>query len=1213
MTSCHTCGAELAPHAKFCSNCGERVAVDCPSCQGVIEPGQKFCIHCGAALGPVAAGGPEGTSGPRAASDDAGDGGGSAQRTAPATGADRQGSGAGGSGPPSGTGGQSGSGQGPNAGAPAGQPGQISTRRTMSGPLGDRRIVTVLFCDLQGLEGLQHTLDPEEVTDITNSLFKQLSDVIYKYGGTIDKYLSDGLMALFGAPTAHEDDPERAVTAAYEMVERARILTDKLVARTGVRLSLRCGLHTGLVVAGEVGGDAKKDYTVMGDTVNLAQRIKANAKPDMVLVTAETFRLTQMLFEYNALPPIQVKGRQEVVNPYELVRPREEEGSGGRERTNLVGRREELSRLHQCLEAATSGRPQLVNLVGEAGIGKSRLAREFLHYFSTYGIGVLLKGRGLSYQHETPYAVVGSLLGQYLSVTPGSSAREIGEEARNAAETYWPDDAGRRAALLSLLVGAEVFHPEVTHLSPQQKRIAAFLALNELLVAMAKRYTLLVSIEDLHWADEASVEWLASLVDYLAANAHESIGLMIMCQYRPREDARFVRFGGKIDLTKVFLNPLPETEARQLFGALLGLASEPDGWAVDIRAVSDAVLSRAEGNPLFLSALVLSLTDQGILSKRDNQWALAKPLSELQLPDTISRVVTSRLDRLPDDLKSLISGAAVIGRAFHPKVLSQVLGGQEVEVGLEQLAKMTLIHRKQNGEFAFDHSSTQEVAYQSLLQATRREMHKRVGMALEQLLGDQWEASAGILARHFYQGGDPAKAVRYLAIAGEQSRRRFANKEALGAFRHALRLASDPVAQAVVDRRKLLRALAEVETVMGDYPHALEHVEEALRLSLDDIDRAELGRLAGEVLERKGELKAALKRYKEATALLENRPEAALPLARLLLATAGLLLTQGEVGSATSLARDAMKRLAGQSSHEVSDAHELLGQAHFSQSEWNEALNEYATALEGREALQDLFGIASSKNAMGMVYVVLGDWHRAASLLEEAMQLYTRAGDLLHLAEAQTHLGDIYAAFGEVTTAERLGRSALDIFRRIGSTFGEGRALVALGNTMAAAEQFDEALAYLKDGLKIFEEIAAIEQQADAFAALSRVALAAGREDEGLGHMQRALKMAAATNNRLATAVVNRLKAELLAADGFKDGAHEAIEKAVKLLDTLNSPLELGRAKLTQAKVARLRGDEVRAIDLFKEAVATFAKLGAKPDLRRAEDIANSFAAPPFA
>jgi class 3 adenylate cyclase/tetratricopeptide (TPR) repeat protein len=1183
VTNCRSCGSDLAPQAKFCSNCGEKAVLACPSCGGAVEDGQRFCIHCGAGLAagtaPAASGqdGQERTRVVPAAASAAGSAG-NGQEAA----------------------------QGGIATAAAAQ--QSITRRTITGPLGDRRIVTVLFADVQGLEALQQTLDPEEVTDITNSLFKQLSDVIYKYGGAIDKYLSDGLMALFGAPTAHEDDPERAVMAAYELIEKARITTDKLVARAGVRLSLRCGLHTGLVVAGEVGGDAKKDYTVMGDTVNLAQRVKANAKADQVLVTAETFRLTQMLFAFNGLPPITVKGRQEQVHPYELLGPREEEGVGGRERTNLVGRREELARLHQCLEAATGGRPQLINLVGEAGIGKSRLAREFLHYFTSYGVGVLLKGRGLSYQQETSYAVVGAMLNQYLGITPGTSAHDIGEDARNAAETYWPQDAGRRAALLAHLMGAEVFHPEVTHLSPQQKRIAAFLALNELLVAMGKRYTVLVSIEDLHWADEASVEWLASLIDYLAANAHEQIALMIMCQYRPREDSQFVRFGGKIDLTKIFLNPMPQTEARLLFGALIGLTSEPDSWAADIRAVADVVLTRAEGNPLFLTALVMTLEDQEFLGRVDNQWVLKKPIADLQLPDTISRVVTSRLDRLPEELKGLISAAAIIGRSFHPSVLAKVAGGVDVDAGLEQLARMSLIHRRQNGEYAFDHSTTQEVAYQSLLQATRREMHKRVGAAIEALLGDQWEPSAGILARHYYQGGDAAKAVRYLAVAGEQSRRRFANKEALVSFRHALRMATDPVAQALVDRRKLLRSLAEVETVMGDYPNALEHIDEALKLSLDEADRAELDRLAGEVLERKGELKTALKRYKEATHLAISG-DAPLTLARLLLATARLLLTQGENEQSIGLAREAMDRLAGQTGvRELADAHELLGQAHFGQSEWNEALAEYATALRERERLQDLFGIASSKNAMGMVYVVLGDWHRAASLLEEAMQLYTRAGDLLHLAEAQSHLGDIYAAFGEVSTADRLQRGALDIFRRIGSTIGEGRALVAIGNSLAAAENFNEALVFLKDGLKIFEEIAATSQQAEAFAAMARVALTAGREDEGLGHMQRALRMAEATHNRLAMAVVNRLKAELLVADGFKDGAHEAVEKAVKLLESLNSPLELARAKLTQAKVARLRGEDAQAAALFKEAVATFAKLGAKPDLRRAEDIAATFA-----
>lgn len=1140
--NCKACDTVNAADARFCIQCGEKMAPACPHCQGTIEKGQKFCIHCGGVL--------------------------------------------------EGEGGQD---------APPAEP----NPRKMATPSGDRRIVTVLFADVQGLEALQQTLDPEEVTELTNSFFKQLSDVVYKFGGVVDKYLSDGLMALFGAPTAHEDDPERAVMCSLEMQERARLQADKLAGRTGVRLRLRIGVHTGLVVAGEVGGDAKKDYTVMGDAVNLAQRMKASAQPDKVLVTAETFSLTQLVFDYNALPPIQVKGRQEPVKPYELVGSREDEGTGGRERTTLVGRREELSLLHQCLEAANSGRPQLVNVVGEAGIGKSRLVREFAHYYQTYGVGVQMKGRGLSYQQETSYALVGSLVGQYLGISPGTAAYDIGEEARNAAETYWPDDAGRRAALLAHLLGAEVFHPEVTLLSPQQKRVAAFLVLNELIAAIGRRYTIMISIEDLHWADEASVEWLGSLIDHLAGNAHEALAILLLCQYRPREEIRFARFAGKIDLTKIALEPLPSEEARNLFGALLGLPAESAAWPAEVRTVCDAALQRADGNPLFLTALVHSISDQGILVKTDGQWFVAKPLSEMQLPDTINRVVTSRLDRLPGDLKAIISAAAVIGRNFHPLILQAVRGGGDLGDSLDQLVRLNLIHKKTNGEYAFDHTTTQEVAYQQLLQATRREMHRRVGEAVERLLGDRWEASAGLLARHFYQGGDPSKAVRYLAAAGEQARTRFANKEALGAFRHALKMAADPAAQAVIDRRKLLKALAEVETVVGDYPNALEHIEEALRLSLEDADRADLHRAAGAVLEAKGELKAALKRYKEGLAYLKNAP-AVLPQVRLMLATAGLLLAQGEADSCIGLAREVLVLLEGSpSAREGASAHELLGNAFFGQSLWNEALAEHAIALKEREGLKDLFGIASSKNDMGMVYVVLGDWHRAASLLEGAMQLYTKAGDLLHLAEAQTHLGDIYAAFGEISTAERLQRSALGIFRRIGSTIGEGRALIGLGNTMAAAEQYEEALAYLRDGLKIFEEISAIEQQANAFAAMARVAMAAGREDEGLGHMQRALRMAEATNNRLAAAVVNRLKAELLAADGFKDGAGEAVDKALRLLETLNSPLELGRAKLTQAKVDRLKGDEPSAIIHFREAVNMFAKLGAKPDLRRAEDMAE--------
>ncbi|MBI6546389.1 MAG: AAA family ATPase, partial [Cyanobacteria bacterium NC_groundwater_1444_Ag_S-0.65um_54_12] len=925
------------------------------------------------------------------------------------------------------------------------------------------------------------------------------------------------------------------------------------------------------------------------------------------LVSVETFRLTQKSFEYSAPPPRQMGGWQYFANYYQLIGPREEsERYAEFEQISLIGRRSELAKLISALSEAIAGRPQLVSVVGEAGIGKSRLIHEFQQHFINHGLGLLLRGRGLSYLQDAPYAMINNILTRYLSLPAGAAVTDIDREMRRFVETYRPVEVSRQVALLAYLIGTEIPHPEVSSLLPQQKRVAAFFALNELLLAMARRYTVLLSLEDLHLADEASLEWFSSLVEQLAA-VDEPLSLLIVCQYRSREAGRLQSLNCKIAHGRIVIGPLESPEAHAYISAYLNLATAPENWPPDLKATANRVIARAEGNPLFLKTLLLALKEQEFLVCQEGEWHVTRSPSELQLPDTINYLVLSRLDHLPAELKNIIAAAAILGRTFHPRLLEAMLGRQDLAVALIQLAKMGFLRKNTQGEYIFDHGVTHEVTYQSMPQATRRELHYRAGEALEKMLGAQWESSARILAYHFSQGHDAMRAARYFMVAGKQAYSRFANKEALSCFRQVLALISDPAIAVVVSKLELLKALAEVETILGEHQAAIDHLEAALPLACFDLDRADLQRRVGVVLERKGEFKAALRRYKQAIGYLDQE-QGGWQTIKLLLATARLLLHQGDAHAANTLTSDVLLRLAGQPpASEAAEAHELIGDVLFMQSRWHDALSEHTTALAIREELQDQAGIASSKSAIGMLHVATGELHQATSLLEEAIHFYSRCGDLFHLAEAQNRLGEIFSVLGDTAMAERLQRSALSIFRRIGSTCGEAHALVALGNSLAAAEQFATGKACLQEGLKLLEEIDAIEQQADAFASLARIALAMGLEDESLGFMQRALKMAEATDNRLAAGIVYGIKAELLVSGNFKSGAHEASVKALNLLEPLHSPLELGRAKLIKAKVDLLSGNLPTAIASFKEAVGIFAKIGAKPDLHRAEDMASLF------
>jgi class 3 adenylate cyclase len=366
-------------------------------------------------------------------------------------------------------------------------------------------VVTVLFTDVSGFTSMSEKLDPEEVTNIVNQFFDVLTKPIYKYGGVVDKYIGDAIMALFGAPVAHEDYPFRAVSAAWEMQLAAKSFADKLLARTGIQLRIRVGLNTGLVIAGAVGGSQKQDYTVMGDTVNLAQRMEANASLGGILVTQETYAQTCQAFEYQKREPLKVKGKQELVQAYDLLGPKSSVKST-QQVSRFVGRETELNLLKLCLEGVKRGNPQIISISGDAGIGKTRLFEEFSQ--SLPSGWTRMWGRCPSWAQETSYAAIANLLSHWLDLPHQPSSDVIIRCLKETCALLFPSEEARAVSLLGYLLAVDIPHPEVSNLSPQQKRSAAFWLLNDLVFELSHRSPLMICLENLHWIDEASFEWL---------------------------------------------------------------------------------------------------------------------------------------------------------------------------------------------------------------------------------------------------------------------------------------------------------------------------------------------------------------------------------------------------------------------------------------------------------------------------------------------------------------------------------------------------------------------------------------------------------------------------------------------------------------------------------------------------------------------------------
>ncbi|MBU6428869.1 MAG: AAA family ATPase, partial [Cyanobacteria bacterium REEB65] len=737
--------------------------------------------------------------------------------------------------------------------------------------------MTVLFADVEGFTSLSARLDPERVTEILNAFFKVLAEPVYRCGGVVDKYMGDAIMALFGAPIAHEDDPERAVLAALELQRAARQFAAELESQTGISLAVRVGVNTGLVVAGAVGSGAKRDYTVMGDAVNVARRLETAAARGTVLVGESTYNVTRDRFDFEWIGPLVLKGIPDPVVAYRALGARPIARAELRERTPLVGRQSELTRLLTCLDNLKNGSPQVVGLVGEAGIGKSRLAREFLARIRSRGEGRLLRASCPSYGRDHPLRLLVALLSAWLDLDDDAPDQAYWAALNERAMHAGHPDAASAAALLSHLLGRDPADSAAERLTPRQRRNAAFLVLNDLLVAEARRQPLFLAIDDLHWVDAGSFEWLDSFIDRLGTEPGP-LPVLVFFQARPATEGGFTDWAGKVDLTQIVLRPLSADHQRALVGAALGLPGTPALWPSSIVHLSEQLMARAEGNPLFLWELLKGLLDGRTLVRGELGWDVIRPLADVDLPTSIKGVVAARLDALPQALRNLLQVAAVIGRNFTAELLSAVVGG-EISNLLAELVAADFFHRRENGEFAFNQAVIHEVAYESLLIATRRELHRKVGEALESLCGDRHKEHADVLAYHFRCAEVPAKASEYLYRSGQRALRAFANGDALKAFQQAL--AFLPGTDAPVPRVDILAGLAEVEVLLGDYASAQTHVEEAIALQTEPRALADLHCLLARNLDRQGAYQDSLGRLAIAITDLGEREPAVIP--RLLL------------------------------------------------------------------------------------------------------------------------------------------------------------------------------------------------------------------------------------------------------------------------------------------------------------------------------------------
>jgi len=748
---CLKCGYVNDNDAEFCENCGSALAQVCPNCNNPLKPGASFCKKCGA---PVSS---------QKASPDENERLARFQQSAPP---------------------------------------QLKDKLRISAAQleGERKLVTILFTDIVGSTSLAEKLDPEEWKEVVSGAHQHVSKIIHHYEGTIAQLLGDGVLAFFGAPITHEDDPVRAVRAALDIQEEIDRYAYELRGYIH-NFQMRIGLNTGTVVVGSVGSDLHMEYLAIGDSVNLAARLQSSAQPGKVLISENTARLVKTAFELIDLGEIAVKGKAEQVRVYEARKLKTiPVNTRGFEELDspLIGRSKELIELVQALDELSSGHGRIVAIFGEAGIGKSRLVEE-AHCSTlnpedkgkTGGSRDLhwIEGRALSYGSTLSFWSISQLIKNDLGLSDADPEPRVRLALGRRVNQLFGEQADEVLPYLAQLLGIRLedrLIERVSLLDGETLKRQMLVSITQYLEKMATLQPTVAVFEDLHWADPSSLEALEML---LSVTDRAPLMLLLLSRLEREQPSWHIKLIAETDFAhryiEIQLKPLSAGEQNQLVDNLLRIADLPS-------EVRQLIQEHAEGNPFYLEEIVRSLIEQGAIIRESDHWNATRLILDVDIPDTLQGLLLARLDRLQEDVRRTLQLASVIGRSFLYSILGVISEAeQQLDQHLSQLQRVDLVREKARLpelEYMFKHSLTQEAAYSSLLVSRRYEFHRKVGEALEKLFPERLQEFYGILAHHYESAGENQKAIDYLVRAGDKARLMAELTEAIGYYQRTIPL-----------------------------------------------------------------------------------------------------------------------------------------------------------------------------------------------------------------------------------------------------------------------------------------------------------------------------------------------------------------------------------------------------------------------------------------
>jgi class 3 adenylate cyclase/tetratricopeptide (TPR) repeat protein len=1060
---------------------------------------------------------------------------------------------------------------------------------------GERRNMTMLFCDVQGSTAASEKLDPEDWTEVMNGVFGYMIRPVYRYEGTVARLMGDAILAFFGAPVTHEDDPQRAVLAGLEIVEGFKAYREHVVQKWGIDINLRVGVNTGLVVVGAVGAGQRTEYTAMGDAINVAARMEQTAQAGTVQIAEDTYRMVAPFFEVHELGGVLVKGKSEPVPSYRVLRqkltPSRVRGIEGLE-TPLVGRDQEMTTLRRAVNKLRQGRGQIVCLIGEAGLGKSRLLEELRldwlaaltaqgsaagwDHWSTMG--------AVSYGTGDPYGMIKHQIRQNCKVQLGDPAQVVRRKIAEGYSEYPQSVKSRLQRAYAQLLGAQPDDGSLPPLAGEDLKRELITSTVEAFAAQIGDQPTVYAFDDVHWADAASVELLQQLLQLA-----DTLPVMLLCTMRPYREAPGweIKVTAERDhphhYTELTLRPLKVEDGEALVDGLLAVPELP-------QALRNTLLAKAEGNPFFLEEVVRTLIDQGILvpdtahreqgsaraaasatpgrTNGRTRWRVAADVdaADIAIPDNVRALLTSRIDRLDEECRHTLQLASVIGRSFFYRVLEAVaqpihdLTGQLST--LQRLDLVRELRRVPELEFSFRHALTRDAAYSSILRRRRRQFHGRVGEAMEKLYAEQLEEHAAELAHHFTEARDDERAMRYFAIAGEEAARVFANAEAILHYRRALAL-SEKQRVSSKELTDLYTRLGRALELDAQFDRALAVYEDMESLARERGDRVmELTSLMARVT-----VQAVPNAYHDADRA-EQLGDRALGLAR-------------ELGD-----RVAETRILWSMSVVYYFGYRL-----------DQAIDCGERSLALARELDLCEQIAQTLNGLGsFCYLYSGRIDQAKAALREASDLWRDLGNLPMLADSLSSASVAHYYAGEYERAIALAREALQISESINNSWGQSYSKWMVGGAFWERGEPSRAIGVMEESIRLSQLANFVVPQAYTRADLAAVYGDLGAVRLGLETAELALSISE-TQMPVLRAHTLGILAHLNILDGNLTEAEAAIDAGYKEPSREAWSVYFVPVPLADAELAIKKGDYERAMAVTNALLSSLREYGMRSQI----------------